>query len=163
MLDAHEGHCSDAFVPATWRFHDWPEPIRFANVESFAAFLRDSGCFPATSHRSWFKKNTGSISLMCSRMQSKRTNHLASPSSGTMSNSLAHSAATVWQERNELCSEAADVSCLDPHVALSCEVHDKTFATDEERLHAANLVDGVLNAPSNATTWPVSTVMVCPG
>lgn len=63
-----------------------------------------------------------------------------------MSNSLAHSAATVWQERNELCSEAADVSCLDPHVALSCEVHDKTFATDEERLHAANLVDGVLNA-----------------
>ena len=55
------------------------------------------------------------------------------------------SAATVWQERNELCCEAADVSCLDPHVALACEVHHKTFATDEERLHAANLVDGVLD------------------
>ncbi len=79
-------------------------------------------------------------------MQSKRTDHLASPYSGTMSNSLAHSAATVWQERNEFSSEAADVSCLDPHVALACEVHHKTFATDEERLHAANLVDGVLNA-----------------
>ena len=56
------------------------------------------------------------------------------------------SAATAWQERNEFSSEATDVSCLDPNVALACEVHHKTFATDQKRLHAANLVDGVLNA-----------------
>ena len=56
------------------------------------------------------------------------------------------SVATAWQERNEFSSEATNVSCLDPDVALACEVHHKTFATDQKRLHAANLVDGVLNA-----------------
>ena len=55
------------------------------------------------------------------------------------------SAATVWQERNELSSEAANVSSLDPNIALSREVHDQSFTANEERLHAANLVDGVLD------------------
>ena len=56
------------------------------------------------------------------------------------------STTAAWQERNELGCEATDVSCLNPNVALTCEVHHETFATDEERLHAADLVDGVLNA-----------------
>ena len=56
------------------------------------------------------------------------------------------SVTTLWQERNELGSEATDVSCLDPNISLAGEVHDQSFTTDEERLHAANLVDGVLNA-----------------
>ena len=57
-----------------------------------------------------------------------------------------YSTAAVWQERNELGSEATDVSCLNPNGSLAGEVHDQSFTTDEQRLHAADLVDGVLNA-----------------
>ena len=56
------------------------------------------------------------------------------------------SVTALWQERNELGSEATDVSRLDPNCSLTGEIHDQSFPTDEERLHATDLVDGVLNA-----------------